>query len=52
MKYIEKRYTEPNENGVIGLVFLPVEEPEAPKEQPAEEIPAEPAAKKKKSAQA
>lgn len=32
MEYIEKRYTQPNEDGVIGLVFEPKEEPREPQE--------------------
>ncbi len=37
MKYIEERYTQPNEDGVIGLVFIPTEEPtEEMTEKPAE----------------
>ncbi len=31
MEYIEKRYTQPNADGVIGLVFEPVD---APKTEP------------------
>lgn len=49
MEYIEKRYTEPNEDGVIGLVFEPVEKEE---EQPAEETTEKTTAAKKKAAKA
>lgn len=47
MKYIENRYTQPNENGVIGLTFEPVKEPmkEVP---PEEDTPPEEGKTKKK----
>ncbi len=47
MEYIEKRYTQPNEDGVIGLVFEPVEDTAEP---PAEGPTAKSAAAKKKTA--
>ncbi len=47
MEYIEKRYTEPNEDGVIGLVFEPVEKAE---EQPVEETIEKTTGTKKKAA--
>ncbi len=49
MEYIEKRYTEPNEDGVIGLVFEPVEDTAEP---PAEETTEKTTATKKKAAKA
>ncbi len=48
MEYIEKRYTEPNEDGVIGLVFEPVEQEPQPPAAESEEKPA--ASKKEKKA--
>lgn len=38
MEYIEKRYTQPNEDGVIGLVFEPVDAPETEPETEPETV--------------